>query len=134
MLSNQIADNEIPICLAYNQFHYEAFIPDSDEDILKTIQLKQEIINGTYSLKMEDVFAMTNQEESFESSNNPSYAQVVKKTNLSNIQVENSYQKKKLNIVEGDQEQLSSSSKTLGGKGRTKEEEQEFKKLMERKR
>ena len=85
MLSNQIADNEIPICLAYNQFHYEAFIPDSDEDILKTVQLKQEIITGTYSLKMEDVFAMTNQEESFESSNNPSYAQVVKKINLSNI-------------------------------------------------
>lgn len=31
-------DNEIPICLAYDQSHYEAMVPDTFEDIMKTAE------------------------------------------------------------------------------------------------
>ena len=58
ILCNQMADTEIPICLAYNQYHYEAFVPDTDEDIRKTILLKQQFITGNYSFKMTDVFGV----------------------------------------------------------------------------
>ena len=42
------SNNEIPICLAYDQVHYEALVPDTNEDIIETIALKKSIVNGTY--------------------------------------------------------------------------------------
>ena len=56
-LCNQAANTEVPICLAYNQTHYEAFVPDSDEDIMKTILLKEQFVKGIYNFTMDDVFA-----------------------------------------------------------------------------
>lgn len=40
-LCGQLATTEIPICLAYNQVHYESLIPDTAEDVEKTIMLKK---------------------------------------------------------------------------------------------
>ena len=86
MLCNQTADNEIPICLAYNSSHYEALVPDTDEDIMRTILLKQEIIDGTYSLKMTDVFAINELQERKESPNTFTYAKAVKRNINQNSQ------------------------------------------------
>ena len=55
-LCHQAANTKVPICLAYNQTHYEAVVPDSEEDILKTILLKEQFLNGTYNFKFDDVF------------------------------------------------------------------------------
>ena len=43
-LCGQLATTEIPICLAYNQVHYESLIPDTAEDVEKTITLKNRYI------------------------------------------------------------------------------------------
>ena len=47
-LCNQQADTDVPICLGYDQSHYETFVPDSDEDIKKTITLKEDILSVKY--------------------------------------------------------------------------------------
>ena len=44
-MCGQAANNEIPVCLAYNQTHYEMLVPDTDEDIMKTIRLKHDIVS-----------------------------------------------------------------------------------------
>ena len=54
-LCGQKANTEIPICLAYNQVHFEALTPDSKEDELKTIDLKKAFTNGSYGKKMDDI-------------------------------------------------------------------------------
>jgi len=46
--TDRISNTEVPICLAYDQKHYEALFPDSEEDVLKTIALKRDIIEGRY--------------------------------------------------------------------------------------
>ena len=58
------ADTDIPVCLAYDQAHYESLVPSSDADIHKTVNLSQQFLHGRYSLKMEDiqVFRQANQE------------------------------------------------------------------------
>ena len=113
-LCNEDTNTDIPICLAYDQSHYEALVPDTDEDIMRTIMIKQEIINGTYSLKMKDVFTLSEPKDTF------TYAEKVK-INLPN--------------VEGDDDQAYLAVlKRVGGKCRLKVEEKEYKKIMERKR
>ena len=37
------ANSEVPICLAYNQSHYESLIPCSDQDIQKTVLLSKQV-------------------------------------------------------------------------------------------
>ena len=49
------ADTDIPVCLAYDQAHYESLVPSSDADIHKTVNLSQQFLHGQYSLKMEDI-------------------------------------------------------------------------------
>ena len=49
------ADTEIPVCLAYNQSHYECLVPSSDEDVEQTVVLTNKFLNGEYSFKMDDV-------------------------------------------------------------------------------
>ena len=49
------ANTDIPVCLAYDQAHYEPLVPSSKEDIDKTVLLSQQYISGQYSLKMEDI-------------------------------------------------------------------------------
>lgn len=71
-------NNEIPICLAYNQSHYEALVPNTKEDEKKTITLKKEILSGKYTKTMNDIaiFKKTNLKRK------SSYAEVVKKGNI----------------------------------------------------
>ena len=47
-LCGQEADTEVPVCLGYNQVHYESLIPNRQEDIEKTVELKNQVINGNY--------------------------------------------------------------------------------------
>ena len=46
------ADSEVPICLAYNQSHYESLIPCSDLDIEKTIWLSKQVLEGKQFLTL----------------------------------------------------------------------------------
>ena len=48
-LADGVNDSEFPVCLAYNQYHYEALFPTTEEDINKTIYLKRRISEGLYS-------------------------------------------------------------------------------------
>ena len=48
ILCGQKADTEVPICLAYDQTHYEALVPDEEVDELMTMTLKNKIIDGNY--------------------------------------------------------------------------------------
>ena len=56
------ADTEIPVCLAYDQSHYESLVPNSEEDINKTVVLSNKYLNGEYDFKMEDVPIFKKQE------------------------------------------------------------------------
>merc|ERR1712208_55159 len=49
------ANTDIPVCLAYNQVHYEGLVPCSNEDIEKTIDLTQQFLNGEYNILMENI-------------------------------------------------------------------------------
>ena len=49
------ADSDIPVCLAYDQAHYEAMVPNSVEDINKTIVLMRQFLQGHYTLEMIDI-------------------------------------------------------------------------------
>ena len=49
------ADTDIPVLLAYNGVHYEGLVPDTDEDIAKTVSLKDEFIGNKYNLKRKDI-------------------------------------------------------------------------------
>ena len=55
LLSGHEARTEVPICLAYDQSHYEMLVPNKEEDEVKTIELKKKIFEGRYNLKMEDI-------------------------------------------------------------------------------
>ena len=49
------ANTDIPVCLAYDQSHYESLVPCSDEDIEKAVQLTKQVLSGEYSLRMNDI-------------------------------------------------------------------------------
>ena len=74
-LCGQAADTAVPICLAYNQVHYESLIPDTQEDVEKTIELKKQIINGKYKKTFEEI-SLFSQEAS---ESKLSYAAAIKK-------------------------------------------------------
>jgi hypothetical protein len=79
-------------------------VPNTDEDIMKTILLKQEIIAGTNSLKMKDVFEMNELTTRKESSN--TYSQAVKRTMKHKCTWQESGQHKTIKSSEDDQERL----------------------------
>ena len=54
-LCGQVSDTNIPICLAYNQVHYESLIPDSNEDTQKLVELKYQIISGNYNKTFQEI-------------------------------------------------------------------------------
>ena len=74
MLAGLPANNEVPICLAYDQTHYETLVPDGEEDMLKIVALKRSVIEGNYHRRMED-FPLLRQDQS------RSYAAAVKRSN-----------------------------------------------------
>ena len=81
LLCGQPANTEIPICLAYDQSHYEPLVPDTEEDIIKTIDLKKAVTEGIYRKKMDDM-AFINRELYRE---NMSYATATKKNTKERI-------------------------------------------------
>ena len=70
-LANRPANTDIPVLLAYNQVHFEGLVPDTSSDLEKTIQLKNQYINGEYSIKKKDIPLFATQQAS--------YAQAVKR-------------------------------------------------------
>ena len=51
----QFASTNVPVCLAYNQSHYEPLIPCSSDDIAKTVSLVNQVLEGSYTLRMKDI-------------------------------------------------------------------------------
>ena len=49
------ANTDIPVCLAYNQIHYEGLVPCSDEDIAKTKDLTKQFITGEYNISKNEI-------------------------------------------------------------------------------
>ena len=58
-------DTEIPVCLAYNQYHYQCLVPSSEEDIYKTVVLTNRYLSGEYDIKMEDIPIFKKQDSNF---------------------------------------------------------------------
>ena len=54
------ANTDIPVCLAYNQVHYEGLVPSSDVDIAKTIDLTKQFLYGEYNISINDIPAFQN--------------------------------------------------------------------------
>ena len=65
MLDGQANETEIPICLAYDQTHYEPLVPNTEEDILETINLKKSIIDGSYKDKRNEIAFLTTESSSY---------------------------------------------------------------------
>ena len=74
-LAYQDSTTEVPICLAYDQVHYEPLVPDTEEDVEKTIKLKQAWFQGSYKQQMYDIPFL---QSSFKDAST-SYASVVKR-------------------------------------------------------
>merc|ERR1712208_101810 len=49
------SNTDIPVCLAYNQVHYEGLVPCSEEDILKTVNLTKQFLGGEYKWTKENI-------------------------------------------------------------------------------
>merc|ERR1712105_8963 len=49
------SNTDIPVCLAYNQVHYEGLVPCSEEDVLKTINLTKQYLGGEYKWTKENI-------------------------------------------------------------------------------
>ena len=122
-LCNKSSNTEVPVCLAYDQVHYETLVPDTDDDILKTIALKKEILSGTYSMKMDDIVFLA------KTSKLKSYAEAAKSS------TQNSKQIKEKNIKETGEKETEQAKleklKQLGAKKRSPEQEREYKRLMQ---
>ena len=60
------ADTDIPVCLAYNQYHYEPLVPCDKIDIDRTVNLTKQYLDGHYE---KDVFLekfKDNQKETYD--------------------------------------------------------------------
>ena len=53
-LSGRLPNSDIPVVVAYDGKHYESLIPDTEEDIAKSINLKNQILNNDYKKTKED--------------------------------------------------------------------------------
>ena len=65
------SNTDIPVCLAYDQSHYESLVPNSETDIQKTIDLMEKVISGEYhpmriSSFHEDQLKTTSSKEEYE--------------------------------------------------------------------
>ena len=48
-------DSDVPVCLAYNQLHYESLIPMSPSDIEKLKHLVRKVLDESYEYKQKDI-------------------------------------------------------------------------------
>jgi hypothetical protein len=90
------ANTEIPVCLAYDQAHYESLVPDTPEDIQKTIELKESVLRGEYTLKIQDIAALKVQ---LKDNTSFSYASIVKQGNNSKEACKNSSPNKRSKVT-----------------------------------
>ena len=131
-LCGQVANTEVPILLAYDQYHYEMLLPDNPEDIQKTIDLKHQFLSGIYDRKMEDIALCTVSKKSVKQIKS-------KKCEIDSASHEPpSLKKRKLQkILENDveeDEKLLQYLKKLGAKKRSGDQNKEYNKLRERRR
>ena len=106
-LCNQIPDTDIPVCLAYNGVHYEGLVPDTDDDIARTIDLKQDILEGRNQNSMENIKKLFEDMEDKDNENKSMY----------------------MTKEEESTNRLIVSKETVG-KGRAKEEGKEYRGLL----
>ena len=48
-------DSNIPIVLCYSGSHYEGLVPNTEEDVVKTIRLVEAYIGGGYNVRVQDI-------------------------------------------------------------------------------
>ena len=119
-LGGSPANTDIPILLAYNSVHYEGLVPNSEEDIIKTIKLKNDYTNGRYNVSNRELPIVQNEitDEAILKSTNGNLAQ----KEIFDINKGNENMEIRLNIL-----------RKLG-KNRSTEQGKEYKRLMEKKR
>ena len=54
-LGNRQANTRIPVVLAYNNVHFEGLVPCSQEDELKTVELRDLYVSNMYTITKEDI-------------------------------------------------------------------------------
>ena len=64
-------DTEVPIILAYNMVHFESMHPNSDEDIVRSIDLINDYVNGRYGFKRSDIPLLIKEDEQKNHEKNP---------------------------------------------------------------
>ena len=74
-LANRSSDIEIPVIMAYDNSHYESLVPNTEEDIRKTIELKNVFLQGQYDKTNEDIPVLRKQNDIYKNS----YAAALKK-------------------------------------------------------
>ena len=74
-LANRSSDIEIPVIMAYDNSHYESLVPNIEEDIRKTIELKNVFLQGQYDKTNEDIPVLRKQNDIYKNS----YAAALKK-------------------------------------------------------
>jgi hypothetical protein len=62
-LGQRLPNTEIPVVMAYDQSHFESLVPDTEEDIHKTIQLKKRFLEGHYHTGIADIPFLKEQEQ-----------------------------------------------------------------------
>ena len=112
-LAGEPNSTEVPICLAYNQVHYEALFPNTEDNVMRTIRLKRDIIEGNYQ-KYENEF-------------------IEKQNCESEVKVENTLLKSDPLHSELNLKHLAELKK-IKKKDRTKEQNELYKSLMRQKR
>ena len=83
LLGGRRANTKIPVVLAYNEVHYEGLVPDTEEDLLKTIAWKEHYLSNKYTLVKKDIPVFSSLMELNEvkhSDQKLSYAQVLRAT------------------------------------------------------
>ena len=76
-LGQRRANKEIPVVMAYDQSHFESLVPDTEEDVHKTIQLKKRFLEGQYHTGIVDIPFLKEQEQQEKCS----YGTILKKNN-----------------------------------------------------
>ena len=76
-LGQRRANTEIPVVMAYDQSHFESLVPDTEEDVHKTIQLKKRFLEGQYHTGIVDIPFLKEQEQQEKCS----YGTILKKNN-----------------------------------------------------
>ena len=81
LLGGRQANTKIPVLLAYNEVHYEGLVPDTEEDLLKTIAWKEHYLSNKYTLVKKDIpifSSLMERNEGKDLNQNLSYAQVLR--------------------------------------------------------